>query len=430
MIKILSFVFFILICSFTASGQVVNVYNYPVNVKQDTSSVFSGKYALNLSRVSYAMDWINSECEASNETEYVSELRGIYNELESFKLAKVNYALLDKKLAQIDFKIKQLYMDFREKNSTYELIRKEILAKTPDSVDQFILDGMKLRDESKLIESNNCFKKAFESDSTRFYTYFLLINDELYLSQDTLKALYYLNKLIKLNNGDSIQTFNPILFRAFINFSQCKYDLAIEDLNFLLAKTPDDVEVYFNRAYTKSKQKDFEGSNADYYYLLNYAKNNLKKAAVIDSALVINNIAWNYYLMNDYEKCVLLANKSLLIKPNFTVALDTRGSAYFKLGEFDKCIDDMTTIIKLNSQKGNAWYFRGLAYLKENKMHLACSDLSKAYCLGVADAAVAMKGVCGVPSSFDEEMHKQFTRNLKKIKTRIVFRIDNFIFEL
>jgi hypothetical protein len=90
----------------------------------------------------------------------------------------------------------------------------------------------------------------------------------------------------------------------------------------------------------------------------------------------------------------------------------------------------MTNIIKLNSQEGNAWYFRGLAYLKQNKTHLACTDLSKAYCLGVADAAVAMKGVCGVPSSFDEELHKQFTRNLKKIKTRIIFRVDNFIFEL
>jgi hypothetical protein len=97
--------------------------------------------------------------------------------------------LIDKKLAQIDERIKQLYIDFREINYTYKLIRKEILAKTPDKVDQFILDGMKLRDESKFIESNNCFKKAFESDSTRLYTYFLLINDEVFLSQDTLKAL-------------------------------------------------------------------------------------------------------------------------------------------------------------------------------------------------------------------------------------------------
>jgi Flp pilus assembly protein TadD len=430
MIRILTFVVFTFICSLTASGQVVNVYDYPVSVKQDTTSVFSGKYAINLSRVSYAMDWINRECEVSNETEYVSGLRGIYKELESFKLTKVNYALIDKKLAQINERIKQLYIDFREINYTYKLIRKEILAKTPDKVDQFILDGMKLRDESKFIDSYNCFKKAFESDSTRLYTYFLLINDELFLSQDTLKALYYLNKLIKLNNGEDILTFNPLIQRANINFSQCKYDLAIQDLNILLAKKPDDEEVYFNRAYTKSYQKDYEGSNADYYYLLNYAKSNLKKTTRIDSALVTNNIAWNHYLMNDYEKCVLLANKSLLIKPNYTAALDTRGSAYFKLGEFDKCIDDMTNIIKLNSQEGNAWYFRGLAYLKQNKTHLACTDLSKAYCLGVADAAVAMKGVCGVPSSFDEELHKQFTRNLKKIKTRIIFRVDNFIFEL
>ena len=67
-----------------------------------------------------------------------------------------------------------------------------------------------------------------------------------------------------------------------------------------------------------------------------------------DNKIVINNLAW--VMCKDkgmLQEALQLAQKGLDIDPNYVDLIDTRGVIYYKLGEFDKALDDFTTCIAL-----------------------------------------------------------------------------------
>jgi tetratricopeptide (TPR) repeat protein len=72
-----------------------------------------------------------------------------------------------------------------------------------------------------------------------------------------------------------------------------------------------------------------------------------------DNVIAINNLAW---IMCEeqgrFQQALELAEKGLKILPNYIDLIDTRGIAYYRLGEFNKAIQDFTTCIKLYP-KGN-----------------------------------------------------------------------------
>jgi tetratricopeptide (TPR) repeat protein len=67
-----------------------------------------------------------------------------------------------------------------------------------------------------------------------------------------------------------------------------------------------------------------------------------------DNLIVINNLAWIMCEeQGKFQEALELAQRGLQISPNYIDLIDTRGVAYYRLGEFNKAIEDFTTCIKL-----------------------------------------------------------------------------------
>ncbi len=67
-----------------------------------------------------------------------------------------------------------------------------------------------------------------------------------------------------------------------------------------------------------------------------------------DNLIVINNLAWVMCEeQNKFQQALELAQRGLKIAPDYIDLIDTRGVAYYRLGEFNKAIEDFTTCIKL-----------------------------------------------------------------------------------
>ena len=67
-----------------------------------------------------------------------------------------------------------------------------------------------------------------------------------------------------------------------------------------------------------------------------------------DNVDVINNLAW--LMCEDkgmLQEALELAQRGLMIDPNHIDLIDTRGAIYYKMGEFDKAVEDFTTCIEL-----------------------------------------------------------------------------------
>jgi tetratricopeptide (TPR) repeat protein len=91
-----------------------------------------------------------------------------------------------------------------------------------------------------------------------------------------------------------------------------------------------------------------------------------------DNAVAINNLAWIMCEEQGKSRQALeLAERGLKISPKYIDLIDTRGVAYYRLGEFDKAVQDFTTCIKLypvGAPSGAASRFhlaRAYAALKE-----------------------------------------------------------------
>jgi len=67
-----------------------------------------------------------------------------------------------------------------------------------------------------------------------------------------------------------------------------------------------------------------------------------------DNLIVINNLAWIMCEEQDkFQEALELTQRGLQISPNYIDLIDTRGVAYYRLGEFNKAVEDFTTCIKL-----------------------------------------------------------------------------------
>jgi len=412
----------LILCTLNARSQVIRTSGGPLYHQEDTTRMYSSKYAWNLSRIVHGMKWIENTRPGSPDSAYVSEIDSVYRELKAYRDSRMNYALMDKQINLQNQRLDKAWKEMYQRTTPYGIVRKEILSGKPDATDSLILNGIGFREDNKPDKAYACFKKAVGNKPNRLDNYFFIIVDEMEFTRDTIKAMEYINNAINLSNGKKITSFNPYETRAWIYVSRKQYSLACDDMNKVLEKEPDNQHALFNRAHIKKEMTDYAGSNADFQQILKCIQSKPFIQA-IDSALLLNDIGWNYYLMKDYKLCLDYAGQSLLLRPDYPYALDTKGSGYYGLGEYEKCIDYMTKAIASNPELGNSWYLRGMSYLKLNSQDRACANLTKAAALGVAEAAKAMKGLCHPPIGTEAEKQKQFPANKSSNKMERI-RVD------
>jgi len=67
-----------------------------------------------------------------------------------------------------------------------------------------------------------------------------------------------------------------------------------------------------------------------------------------DNVIAINNLAW---IMSEeqgkHQQALELAQRGLRIAPNYIDLVDTRGVVYYKLGQYDRAIQDFTRCLRL-----------------------------------------------------------------------------------
>jgi tetratricopeptide (TPR) repeat protein len=120
-----------------------------------------------------------------------------------------------------------------------------------------------------------------------------------------------------------------------------------------------------------------------------------------DDVVAMNNLAWIICEeQGKHQEALEIAQKGLKIAPNYIDLIDTRGVAYYRMGKFDKAIQDFSDCIRLYPDERAAvtaaYFHLGRTYtrLKEADADKAAENLKKALSLnekvgGLSDADLA-----------------------------------------
>ncbi|MBU4372718.1 MAG: tetratricopeptide repeat protein [Proteobacteria bacterium] len=80
----------------------------------------------------------------------------------------------------------------------------------------------------------------------------------------------------------------------------------------------------------------------------------------------------------DPGKAIEYLSEAIRLKPDFMEAYNNRGTAYGKLGQYQRAIQDCDTAIRLNPDDAYAYYNRGIAYGKLRQYQRAIQDYDTA----------------------------------------------------
>jgi len=118
-----------------------------------------------------------------------------------------------------------------------------------------------------------------------------------------------------------------------------------------------------------------------------------------DDVIAMNNLAWIICEeQGKHQEAIEIAQKGLKIAPNYIDLIDTRGVAYYRLGRFDKAIQDFSDCIRLYPDEKAAvtaaYFHLGRTYTRLKETDKAAENLKKALSLnekvgGLSDADLA-----------------------------------------
>lgn len=169
------------------------------------------------------------------------------------------------------------------------------------------------------------------------------------------------------------------------------YPTAVQFFSKFLENNPDNTDVLFSRALTKSEIDDIYGAISDYDKILSLEGKTTPK--VYKFSTVYNNKAYCLVRLEMYKEALPFVEKALELDKTEWYIWDTRAEILLNLGEFDKCIADCTKAISIKPN-GNSYLVRGLAHIKNGEKVKGCQDLSKAGELGEELAYQKIKEYC------------------------------------
>lgn len=247
------------------------------------------------------------------------------------------------------------------------------------------------------------------------------------------------------SNGSAVQN-NPtgLQSRARWYFQRKQYDKALTDLNKAIDLCPN-ASMYFERGKLKSVMNDHRGSLQDFTLALTYnpqftealvarsieqRKNGNRDAALKDMYMAmkqapynpaiyfsygnlmvekqsyqdaleaynkaidmnsdyadaLNNRAFVKIQLNDFAGAVKDCYGALAVKPVFALAYSNLGTAYRELNKSDSAFFCFNKGIAIDSSVADAYFGRGLTWLKIGAKQSACKDFTTAYLRGYAAA--------------------------------------------
>ncbi len=179
--------------------------------------------------------------------------------------------------------------------------------------------------------------------------------------------------------------------KGFESYKNKDFSNAIFYCSKALEIEPENTEILFLRALSKSEMDDRYGAISDYDKILSMEGKITPRFYKFST--VYNNKAFCLVELGDYNAAMPFVQKALELDQTEWYIWDTRAEIFLNLGELDKCISDCTKAISIKAN-GNSYLVRGLAYIKKGEKNKGCQDLSKAGELGEETAYQKIKEHC------------------------------------
>jgi len=146
------------------------------------------------------------------------------------------------------------------------------------------------------------------------------------------------------------------------------YTYALNDLNELIKRCPDNASAYLIKARTLYKLDDFNEA------LINF---DLALKLVPDGPQIIGTRGFIYYLEKEYERAIDDLSVAIRGDAGTSWMWLNRGKSYKKIKQYDKAIYDFGRAIQLNPGNVNNYKLRAYCYKKLQQYELALKDYNK-----------------------------------------------------
>jgi len=145
-------------------------------------------------------------------------------------------------------------------------------------------------------------------------------------------------------------------------------------------------ELYYLKGKCLKAQKQFKSAYTNY-----------KLAAVMNlhlDSLYHDLASLNCFVFKNYDDAIKYFNTLITMNPEFSQGYIGRAYSYQKLGEHQKAVTDLKTLIGFDKSNKTAYYLKALSENALDRPTLACNDLRQAITLGSEEAFNLYKKTC------------------------------------
>ena len=232
-------------------------------------------------------------------------------------------------------------------------------------------------DKPTELRENAFYQKEIDELNSSYY-----LRDKLYITnvnsqlseRDIETQFELIRHYTSLLGNDSKRAVD--YFGRGLSFMLVKdYDAAISDFTDAIALSPNFVLAYFARANARYFEMMADGMAGDNGGQEKEAKRLLEQAALQS-------------VVADFDKVVELS-------PKLIYAYFNKGNLYYNQNDYTAAISCYTSAISIKPDFGQAYYNRGIAYLRMGNMDKGVADLSRAGELGIVSSYNVLKRMRG-----------------------------------
>ena len=190
---------------------------------------------------------------------------------------------------------------------------------------------------------------------------------------------------------------NAYFNRGLAHLELENYSAALLDINQVINLTPNDLDVFAQRANIKKMMNDLNGAVADYSIVLDQKRDaavfsdrgaaymglkkfdeaiqDFRESIALDpnTAITWSQMADVFFAKKEYQTAIQHYGAALNINPKLVVALNNRGNAYKASKLFDDAISDYSTAIEITAIS-DLYANRSIAYSAKHLYSLAIED--------------------------------------------------------
>lgn len=231
---------------------------------------------------------------------------------------------------------------------------------------------------NELRPSNYFADELDDLNDLRVYPYRLVLtNDEALLTTSQINA-HFISISKYTQDIDNSRQISPLTYfgRAMDLMLIQDYAGAVDDLDRVIELSPNFMLAYFQRSVVRYKYVEYKRSEQAGEYSVSSGS---------AAPILANPVSLDYELIEkDLDRVIELS-------PRFYYAYYNRGNLHFSQQKIQEAINDYTEALRLQPDLADAYFNRGLAWLKAGDEAQGRADLSKAGELGVMAAYNILK---------------------------------------